>query len=200
MLPDFQDSATTTHTVQTAEFPDDWEPNMRANLVFLIQEGRVLLIHKKTGLGAGKINGPGGKLEAGETAEQAARREVQEELHLTVGSLEEMGDLHFDFVDGLRLHCVVFTGSEFEGVPEETREAKPEWFPIDEVPYDRMWADDAHWLPQVLRGQKFRAWFHFDGEDMLTKRVEWRAAGGSGGGATAGSAVGRRWGSAVEDR
>lgn len=152
-------------------FPETWTPNMVANLVFLTLGDEVLLIHKKTGLGAGKINGPGGKLEAGETALEAAIREVQEELHITPHALEEMGVLHFDFVDGLKLHCTVFRGSGFEGTPTETREAKPEWFPIDELPLDRMWADDRHWLPQMLSGKRFQAWFRFDGETMLSKEV-----------------------------
>lgn len=162
------------------EFPDDWTPNMRANLVFLTRGDEVLLIHKKTGLGAGKINGPGGKIEPGETALEAARREVKEELHLEVGALEEMGVLHFDFVDGLRLHCVVFRGAAFEGVPTETREARPEWFPVAALPLDRMWADDRHWLPQMLRGTKFRAWFRFDGDTMLSRRVESIPGSGEG--------------------
>ncbi|MAS92701.1 MAG: NUDIX hydrolase [Verrucomicrobiales bacterium] len=144
---------------------------MVANLVFLTRGDEVLLIHKKTGLGKGKINGPGGKLEPGETALESAVREVKEELLLTVGELEEMGHLHFDFVDGLKLHCTVFHGTEFSGIPTETREAKPEWFRFDEVPYDRMWADDRHWLPQMLEGRKFDAWFRFDGEEMLSREV-----------------------------
>ena len=156
------------------EFPEVWEPNMVANLVFIVQERNVLLIHKKTGLGAGKINGPGGKLEPGETAYEAAVREVQEELLVTPLSLEKMGDLHFDFVDGLKLYCTVFRSEGFEGVPTETREAKPEWFAFDEVPYDRMWADDQYWLPEMLRGRRFRAWFRFDNEEMLSRRVVFR--------------------------
>lgn len=149
---------------------------MVANLVFLTRPGEVLLIHKKTGLGAGKINGPGGKLEAGETAYEAAIREVQEELHITPTQLEEMGVLHFDFVDGLKLHCTVFLGSEFEGTPTETREAKPEWFPIDGLPLDRMWADDRHWLPEMLSGQRFQAWFRFDEDEMLSKEVHFETS------------------------
>lgn len=145
---------------------------MVANLVFLTRGDEVLLIHKKTGLGAGKINGPGGKLEAGETAIEAARREVEEELHIIPGDLEEMGVLHFDFVDGLRLHCTVFTGTEFSGIPTETREARPEWFPISEIPFEKMWADDQYWLPGMLEGKKFQAWFRFDEEEMLTREVQ----------------------------
>ena len=152
-------------------FPDDWEPNMVANLVFITRGEDVLLIHKKTGLGAGKINGPGGKLEPGETALESAVREVQEELLITPHHLEERGVLHFDFVDGLKLHCTVFHGSGFDGEPRETREARPEWFPIDAIPYHRMWADDQYWLPQMLAGMHFKAWFHFDDETMLSREV-----------------------------
>lgn len=149
---------------------------MVANLVFLTRGDEVLLIHKKTGLGAGKINGPGGKLEPGETALESAVREVQEELLITPRNLEKRGVLHFDFVDGLKLHCTVFHGSGFEGVPQETREARPEWFSIDGIPYDRMWADDRYWLPQMLAGMHFQAWFHFDGETMLSREVRFHRA------------------------
>lgn len=158
-------------------FPSDWTPNMRANLVFLTRGDEVLLIRKKTGLGQGKINGPGGKLEPGESAKESAFREVEEELQIRPHELTEMGELHFDFVDGLRLHCVVFTGTDFDGIPTETREACPVWYQIDEIPYDEMWADDIHWLPQMLAGERFRAWFHFDGEIMLTKKVEFGEVG-----------------------
>ena len=152
-------------------FPQNWTPTVVANLVFLTRDGEVLLIHKKTGFGAGKINGPGGKLEPGESAIESAVREVEEELCIVPRGLREMGVLHFDFVDGLRLHCTVFLGTEFEGTPKETREARPEWFRFDEIPYDRMWADDIHWLPGMLAGRRFRAWFRFDGEEMLTREV-----------------------------
>ncbi len=158
-------------------FPEPWVPNMIANLVFLTQGDEVLLIHKKTGLGAGKINGPGGKQELGETSLEAAIREVKEELLITPHPLEAMGELHFDFVDGLRLHCTVYRGEGFDGTPTETREAKPEWFRFDDVPYDRMWADDRYWLPEMLAGRRFRAWFRFDGETMLSREVVFTDSG-----------------------
>ena len=45
-----------------------WQPNMLSSLVFICKNNEVLLIKKKTGLGAGKINAPGGKIEKGEKA------------------------------------------------------------------------------------------------------------------------------------
>ena len=162
--------------METCEpFSSQWTPNMVANLAFMIDRDteRVLLIHKKTGLGAGKINGPGGKLEDGESALESAVRELREELHIRPTDLEKMGVLYFQFVDGLALQCTVFRGFHFEGVPTETREARPIWYPMDEIPFEKMWEDDVFWLPGMLQGGKFDAWFHFDGETMLSHRIDW---------------------------
>ena len=149
----------------------DWQPRERANLCFIVQDRRVLLIRKKRGLGAGKINAPGGKLEPGETPLQSAIREAQEEIGVIPSNLEECGLLHFQFTDGYSLQCTVFIAGGFTGDPIETCEATPMWFEIDGVPYHDMWEDDQYWLPQVLAGRHFIAWFDFDGEKMLTKEV-----------------------------
>lgn len=149
-----------------------WQPREHANLCFIVKDGRILLIRKKRGLGAGKINGPGGKLEPGESAHDAAIRETQEELGVTPLQLEDRGVLRFQFTDGYSLHCTVFVARDLEGEPIETPEAVPIWTPIDAVPYDEMWEDDRHWLPQILDGQSFQGWFVFDGEKMLSKEIE----------------------------
>ena len=149
-----------------------WQPRERANLCFIVKHGKVLLIRKKRGLGAGKINGPGGKLEPGESARDAAVREVQEEIGVTPLDLEDRGELHFQFADGYSLHCAVFVAQDLEGEPIETAEATPFWVSTDALPLDEMWEDDRYWLPQVLAGQRFQGWFLFDGEKMLSKQLE----------------------------
>ena len=131
----------------------------------------MLLIRKKRGLGAGKINGPGGKIEPGETALESAIREAQEEIGVTPSELEERGLLHFQFTDGYSLRCTVFLARGFTGDPIETDEATPMWFDFDQIPYAEMWEDDQYWLPDVLAGRKFTAWFEFDGDRMLSKEV-----------------------------
>ena len=62
---------------------ESWQPKDVATLLFIVRGDEVLLIRKKRGLGAGKINAPGGRLEPGEAPLAAAIREVQEEILVT---------------------------------------------------------------------------------------------------------------------
>ena len=130
----------------------DWRPKEEGTLCFVIQDGQILLIEKKRGLGAGKVNGPGGRIEKGETAEQAAIRETQEEVGITPTGVQWAGELRFQFRDGYSLHCTVYRASGWEGDLMETAEAKPFWVRTDQIPYDRMWADDSYWMPRMLAG------------------------------------------------
>jgi len=149
-----------------------WQARDRATLVFVIRDGRILLIRKKRGLGAGKINGPGGRLEPGETAEACAVREVQEELCVTPLELEKLGEMRFQFVDGYSIHVHVYRAEDWVGKPTETDEAVPLWFGLDHIPYDEMWEDDRLWLPLVLERRRFSGRFVFEGDAMLDHALE----------------------------
>lgn len=144
-----------------------WKAQDPATLVYVVTNGSVLLIRKKRGLGAGKINAPGGRVEPGESLEECAIREVNEELLITPTGLEYAGENLFQFVDGHSLHAHVFRASGFSGVPTETDEAVPMWFPVNALPYHEMWEDDELWVPLVLSGTQFRARYVFDGDRML---------------------------------
>jgi 8-oxo-dGTP diphosphatase len=148
-----------------------WKPREHATLLFVLRDGQILLIHKKRGLGAGKINGPGGRIEPGESARAAAVREVREELLVTATGVRFAGRLNFQFVDGFSIRGEVYTAGGCEGTPRETDEAVPLWAPVDRLPYGRMWADDALWMPLMLAGRRFEGWFVFDGDRMLDADV-----------------------------
>jgi 8-oxo-dGTP diphosphatase len=149
-----------------------WQPRERATLCFVIRAGEILLIRKKRGLGAGKINGPGGRLEPGESALDCAVREVREELGVTPTGVREAGILRFQFTDGLSIHGTVFAASGCEGVARETDEAAPLWTPLDAVPYAEMWADDELWLPHLFAGRRFDGRFLFEGDALLDHELE----------------------------
>ena len=71
-----------------------WRARHPATLVFVFRGEEILLIDKKTGLGKGKINGPGGKVDPGETPEQAASRELREETGYAAGRVESLGSIN----------------------------------------------------------------------------------------------------------
>ena len=149
-----------------------WEPSERCVLTYVMDGDRVLLILKKRGLGDGYYNAPGGHIELEETSIEAAIRETKEETGLTVSELKERGTLRFQFKDGMRMVCYVFTTGTWEGELKECDEAKPFWADRNNLDYDMMWKDDKLWLPLLLDGKEFEGWFVFDDREMLDAKVE----------------------------
>ncbi|RQH03454.1 8-oxo-dGTP diphosphatase [Natrarchaeobius oligotrophus] len=144
----------------------------------------VLLIEKRRGLGEGWYNGPGGKLEDGETPRECAVRETREEVGLQIDpdDLEKAGELTFLLDGAVHTFCHVYRTAAFAGEPIATEEARPEWFALEDVPYDRMWEDDRLWLPGVLCGRTVRGEFEFSGGKPLDEAafvdhdLEWDVA------------------------
>lgn len=142
---------------------------------YLLREGaggtEVLLGRKKHGLGMGNYVGLGGKLEPGESAVDAAVREVFEEsgVHVAASDLEARGLLsyHFPHREAWSQESSVFVCRTWSGVPTGSDELDPEWFALDAVPFDEMWDDARRWLPEVLVGGSVRRTFVF-GEDLAT--------------------------------
>ena len=148
-----------------------WQAKDPATLVFVFRDDEILLINKKTGLGKGKVNGPGGKVEPGETPEAAAVRECHEELDIRVSKLEYCGEHRFQFLDGYSIHVWVYRTRDFEGIPTESREASPLWTRMDQIPFEKMWEDDKYWLPKVIRGERFQARWIFDGDRIADHEI-----------------------------
>lgn len=128
-------------------------------------ERQVLLGHKKTGLGTGKIVALGGHIEESESAAEAAAREVTEEsgLHVATGSLREAAHITFLFPTrpAWEMTVEVFISDAWRGEAAETDEIRPEWFPVADLPLDRMWDDGKYWVPRVLDGERLSATFTY---------------------------------------
>lgn len=143
-------------------------------LCFLVRGNEICLAMKKRGFGVGKWNGVGGKVQADESIESAALRELKEEICVEVNSvhLENHGHIKFHFKDESVWdnHMHIFLIRQWSGQPRETDEMRPQWYDVNQLPFDRMWVDDPHWLPRVINGKKITGEFHFiDKGDIIEK-------------------------------
>ncbi len=154
-----------------------WSPTEEATLLYVIRAGKVLLIEKKRGLGAGKINGPGGRVDPGESPQAAAVREFEEELRSRPTDVTKHGEVWFHVLGGPAIRIHVFRGADVTVEPRETAEAVPLWAPVDAVPYDRMWEDDRHWFPLLVAGRYFDVRTVFEGDRLLEWQVTERSDG-----------------------
>ena len=141
-------------------------------LCFLFNENKaeLLMIHKKTGQGAGKWNVPGGKVKFNESLDTAAYRECKEETGLMPLQLKEVGILEFYFPESNSWNniCHVFTACGFNGqLLSETEECTSAWVEISKIPYERMWHSDPFWIPLVLVEKPFHRIYHFDKNDNV---------------------------------
>ncbi len=148
-------------------------------LAFLLKDNEICLAMKKRGFGEGNWNGYGGKVEEGESIENATIREIAEESSVAVSELdlEKIAIVDFIFEDGKHLEVHTFFTRVWNGEPIETEEMRPEWYTFDTIPYESMWADDIHWLPRCIKGEKLRGTVYFNADGRTIKDMEWVSVG-----------------------
>ncbi|BBN02616.1 8-oxo-dGTP diphosphatase [Marchantia polymorpha subsp. ruderalis] len=174
MAVDDREAVKQSITSTVVEEPVQKESTARKllTLVIIHSDGKVLLGLKKRGFGKGYYNGFGGKVEKGETIDQAAARELQEESGVTATDMEKRGILTFHFDnDPLAWEVHVYYATKFLGEPCETDEMAPTWFSVADIPYDVMWSDDPLWYPLLLAGQQFKGDFCFTNTTTLTSHT-----------------------------
>lgn len=116
----------------------------KAILCFLKKNDNILLLHADYGH---KIvwNGVSGYIDEGETAIQAATREIMEEIGVKVeeNNLHSIG--HYDMFE-------IFYVEKWQGEPLQKEESIKElkWFPKNELPWAEMHAGNEKWLPGFL--------------------------------------------------
>lgn len=150
-------------------------PEKIMTLGILYQDGKALFAQKLRGVGKGRWNGYGGKVESGESIESAMKREVEEESTVVPTEHKEIGinTFHVHYEGGVHVWRVHnFKITKWEGVPKETEEmGAPTWFEEKDIPYDEMWQDDKFWLKHFFADRGFDAEYWFDEKDRIVKDI-----------------------------
>lgn len=156
--------------MSTTDRPDP-EHLPEATLGHVVDGDETLLIRKKRGVGSGQWVGPGGKVEGDETPRECVIREVREEVDLHLLDPHKVGEFVF-YSDGWSGLVHVYRATAYEGTPSESDEARPRWFPLEDLPYGEMWPTDRDWLPLALAGEPFRGRFVYADGDPVEVDVD----------------------------
>jgi 8-oxo-dGTP diphosphatase len=130
-----------------------------ATLCFPIRGDEVLLAQKQKKLGAGFLNGFGGKLEPGDNDIYATNtREVEEEVGMRIVAAKKVGEIVFhnpsddDELKKMIVH--IFTATKWRGEPKETDEMKNvAWYKIIDLDYTQSLSADKLFVPSILEGR-----------------------------------------------
>ncbi|ORX67932.1 7,8-dihydro-8-oxoguanine triphosphatase [Linderina pennispora] len=134
---------------------------------FSTDRKRVLLGLKKRGMGEGLWNGFGGKPEPGETMDQCAIRELQEESSLTATAMDRVAVLIMRLESGPERVIFVYTVTGFSGDVCESDEMRPRWFDLENLPYSQAYTEARIWWPYMLAGRTFVADFTFNDDSIV---------------------------------
>ncbi len=146
-----------------------------ATLCYLKRDGETLMLlrnKKRNDIHQGKWNGLGGKFEPGETPEECAVREVEEESGLRISNPKLCGLLTFPkFKDEEDWYVYVYTADEFDGELCESAEGQLSWIPDAELLALPLWEGDYSFLPWIEQGRFFSAKFEYKDKKLCDKQV-----------------------------
>jgi len=128
---------------------------------------------------AGKWNGLGGKLEADESARDAAVREVFEESGILLESrdLKPLGLLHFPNFKAHKSEdwlATIWVADLDPSIKERTLsgpEGALHWVPEGDLCNLNMWAGDSEFLPWVMRREPFQGTIWYQGETVIRAEI-----------------------------
>jgi 8-oxo-dGTP diphosphatase len=99
---------------------------------------------------------PGGKVEYGETPQQALVRELREELQIEAEIGGELARYEHDYPNGSRVHLLFFTVSRYQGELQPRVFEQIRWVSVAELPALDFLDGDYDFVRRLVRGD-FRA-------------------------------------------
>lgn len=134
-----------------------------------------LMIHrikKENDFHKGKWNGLGGKLEAGESPEDCAIREIKEESGLITNNLRLKGFITFPLFDGKEdWYVFLFVTDKFEGELIDSDEGCLEWIPNNKLTEINLWEGDKIFIPWLFGDRFFSAKFNYKDKKYIDHEV-----------------------------
>lgn len=148
-----------------------------ATLCYVIdkQTNSTLMLHrvkKENDYHEGKWNGLGGKFEQGESPEECAIREIEEECGLKVKSVTMKGFITFPLFDGKEdWYVFLFTADEFDGTLIDSPEGNLAWIKNDELTELNLWDGDKVFIPWLFQNKFFSAKFNYEDGKYVSHEV-----------------------------
>lgn len=146
-----------------------------ATLCYVKRDSRTLMIHrikKANDMHRGKWNGLGGKLEAGETPETCAIREIREESGLLAAAPLLKGILTFPkFANDEDWYAFVFVVTQFSGQLSDSPEGVLRWVDDERLLDLELWEGDRIFLPWLARPGFFSGKFVYQNGRLVDHSV-----------------------------
>ncbi|MCS5635012.1 MAG: NUDIX domain-containing protein [Myxococcota bacterium] len=138
------------------------------------QRGRILLALHKSGTWEDFYTGLLGEVHEAEEPAAAAVRIAREQAGIVISQCEHLATFRFSSGAWAPANEFEFLAESHTGELRESAVLRPEWFAIDEIPYDKMPADDALWYPAFLALKPMKGHFNFaeDGVTLLSHAIE----------------------------
>lgn len=119
----------------------------------IVRDGRILVGQRREGgRHSLKWEFPGGKVEQGESPQQALVRELAEELRIEAQAGRELARYEHEYASGSRVHLLFFVVSDFSGEPEAQVFEQIRWVDLADLPALDFLAGDLDFVRRLARG------------------------------------------------
>ena len=120
----------------------------------IIRAGNVLLgQRRKSDRHPFKWEFPGGKVEPGESPQQALVRELREELGVQAVAGTEIARYTYDYPNGASVHLLFYAVSSYEGEPAARVFEQIDWRPIHTLPSVDFLEGDFDFVRRLAAGE-----------------------------------------------